>query len=50
MVLCSGDQPIETWTDVEERPLETRLGDIAVAIDIASVCATPVLSTIVNGC
>jgi hypothetical protein len=32
MALCGGDQPIETWTDVEGQPLETRLGDIAVAI------------------
>jgi len=26
------DQPIESWTDVEGQPLETRLADIAVAI------------------
>jgi len=26
------EQPIETWTDVEGQPLETQLGDIAVAI------------------
>jgi hypothetical protein len=32
MALCGGDQPIETWTDVEGQLLETRLGDIAVAI------------------
>jgi len=32
MALCGGDQPVETWTDLEEQPLETRLGDIAVAI------------------
>ena len=32
MALCGGDQPIETWTDIEGQPLETRLGDIAVAI------------------
>jgi len=32
MALCGGDQPIEAWTDVEGQPLETRLGDIAVAI------------------
>jgi hypothetical protein len=32
MALCGGDQPIETWTDVEGQPLETWLGDIAVAI------------------
>jgi hypothetical protein len=32
MALCGGDQPAETWTDVEGQPLETRLGDIAVAI------------------
>jgi hypothetical protein len=32
MALCGGDQRIETWTDVEGQQLETRLGDIAVAI------------------
>jgi hypothetical protein len=32
MALCGGDQPIESWTDVEGQPLETRLADIAVAI------------------
>jgi len=32
MALCGGDQPIETWTDAEGRPLEMRLGEIAVAI------------------
>ena len=32
MALCGGNQPIETWTDVEAQPLEMRLGDIAVAI------------------
>jgi hypothetical protein len=32
MGLCDGDQPIESWTDVEGQPLETRLADIAVAI------------------
>ena len=32
MALCGGDQPIEAWTDIEGQPLETRLGDIAVAI------------------
>ena len=32
MALCGGDQPIETWTDAEGQPLETRLADIAVAI------------------
>jgi hypothetical protein len=32
MALCGGDQPIETWTDVEGQPLEARLADIAVAI------------------
>ena len=32
MALCGGDQPAETWTDVEGQPLETRLGDIGVAI------------------
>ena len=32
MARCGGDQPIETWTDVEGQPLETRLGDMAVAI------------------
>jgi hypothetical protein len=32
MALCGGDQPIETWTDVDGQPLETRLGDIAIAI------------------
>ena len=32
MALCGGEQPIETWTDVEGQPLESRLGDIAVAI------------------
>ena len=26
MALCGGDQPIETWTDAEGQPLETRLG------------------------
>jgi hypothetical protein len=34
MALCGGDQPIESWTDVEGQPLETRLADIAVAIVI----------------
>jgi hypothetical protein len=32
MALCGGEQPIETWTDVEGQALESRLGDIAVAI------------------
>jgi hypothetical protein len=32
MSLCGGDQPIETWSDVEGQPLESCLGDIAVAI------------------
>jgi hypothetical protein len=32
MALCGGDQPIESWTDVDGHPLETRLADIAVAI------------------
>jgi len=32
MALCGGEQPIETWTDVEGQALENRLGDIAVAI------------------
>jgi hypothetical protein len=32
MALCGGDQPAATWTDIEGQPLETRLGDIAVAI------------------
>ena len=26
MALCGGDQPIETWTDADGHPLETRLG------------------------
>ena len=32
MALCGGDQPIETWADVEGQPLEIRLGDIAFAV------------------
>ena len=32
MALRGGDQPIESWTDVEGQPLETRLADIAVAV------------------
>ena len=32
MALCGGDQPIESWTDVEGQPLVTRLADVAVAI------------------
>jgi hypothetical protein len=32
MALCGGDQPIETWTDVQGHTLEMRFGDIAVAI------------------
>jgi len=50
MALCGGDQPIETWTDVEGQPLETRRGDIAVAIVVHGerVCA-PAPSIIVNG-
>jgi hypothetical protein len=32
MALCGGDQPIESWSDVEGQPLEAALGDIAVAI------------------
>lgn len=32
MALCGGDQPVESWSDVEGQPLETRLGDIAVAV------------------
>lgn len=32
MALCGGDQPIESWTDAEGRPLEMQLTDIAVAI------------------
>ena len=32
MALCGGDQPIESWTDVDGHPLETRLADIAVGI------------------
>jgi len=30
--LCGGDQPVESWGDVEGQPFEVCLGDIAVAI------------------
>jgi hypothetical protein len=32
MSLCGGTEPIESWTDTKDRPVETRLADIAVAI------------------
>jgi len=34
--VCGGDQPNETWTDVQGQTRETWLGDIAMAIVVLS--------------